>query len=82
MRRTLLGTVVLAGVMIAGHALAGPFEVSPRVYGSLINRALAQVRSDLRFQPEKCNTDSRLACSFSSERVRVLAGAGQTASNR
>lgn len=72
MRKIWLGTVVLAGVMVAGHALAGPFEVSPRGYGSLINRALAQVRSDLRFQFEKCEMGSRLACNFSSERVRVL----------
>jgi hypothetical protein len=72
MRKIVLGTVVLVGVSVTGHVLAGPFEVSPRVYSFRINRALAQVRSELRLQFEKCEMGSRLACHFSSEWVTVL----------
>lgn len=72
MRHALPATSLLALALFANSALAEPFEVSPRVYGSSVNRALMQIGSGLRLQFEKCETGPGAECRFSSERLTVL----------
>ena len=72
MCRILPGAVLLAGFLLCGPALAGPFDVSPYRYGPLVNKALSQAGSEVRFHRIRCMERSRVECRFSSERIAVL----------
>jgi hypothetical protein len=72
MRKALPIAARLACVLLAGSAVAGSFDVSPRLYASLVNRVLEQVGSDLRFHLERCDAGAGIECRSSSERVIVL----------
>ena len=73
MRQAFFKLVLLAGLVSAGSAsaLTGTFKISPRHYGTHVNRVLKQVEASLRFRLAVCDGGTVLECRFSSGHVTV-----------
>lgn len=73
MRQAFFKLVLLPGLVSAGSGsvLSGAFEISPRHYGTQVNRVLKQAEASLRFRLVVCHGGSVLECRFSSEHVTV-----------
>jgi hypothetical protein len=70
-RRKILTTVLMAA--LAGPAIAGPFDRSPRDVGIAVNDRLRMAGLDLRFVLERCEGRERIECRFSSVRTFLVA---------
>jgi hypothetical protein len=59
--------------VLAGPAIAGPFDRSPRDVGIAVNDRLRLAGLDLRFELERCEGRELIECRFSSTRTSLVA---------
>jgi hypothetical protein len=73
MRQAFIKLVLVAGLISAGSgsAFAGAFEISPRHYGTHVNRVLKQPEASFQFRLVVCDGGTVLECRFSSGQVTV-----------
>lgn len=67
--RAILAVALATMLGAQGATFHDPFDISPRKYDDLANRALMQVGSDLRFNLQGCGKGEILECRFSTRHV-------------